>query len=71
MERVNARFKLFWGADDGNITGSRRFHAFIGAVMVVHAAFATLLAATPRRFGPMGQMRLGPIQRAPQQAISP
>jgi hypothetical protein len=71
VERVNARLKLFWGADDGNITGSRRFHAFIGAVMVVHAAFATLLAATPRRFGPMGQIRLGPIQKALQEAMTP
>jgi len=71
VERVNGRFKLFWGADDGNITGSRRFHAFIGAVMVVHAAFATLLAATPRRFGPMGQIRLGSIQKALQEAMTP
>ncbi len=27
VERVNARLKLFWGADDGNVTGARRFHA--------------------------------------------
>ena len=24
VERVNARIKVFWGADDGNITGARR-----------------------------------------------
>jgi hypothetical protein len=30
--------------------------------MVVHLAFATLLAATPRR-GPLGMMRLGHVQK--------
>jgi hypothetical protein len=69
VERVNARLKLFWGADDGNITGARRFHAFVGAVMIVHLAFATLLAATPRRFGPLGKMRLGHVQKALQTAL--
>jgi hypothetical protein len=64
VERVNARFKIFWGVDDGNITGSRRFHAMIGAVMVVHVAFATLLAAAPRRKGTLGKLRLSPIQKA-------
>jgi hypothetical protein len=28
-------------ADDGNVAGSRRFHAKMGTLMVVHAAFAT------------------------------
>lgn len=64
VERVNARLKLFWGADDGNVTGSRRFVAKIGAVMIVHAAFATLLASAPRREGTLGKMRLGPIAKA-------
>jgi len=49
---------------DGNITGARRFHAYIGAVMVVHLGLATLLAAMPRREGTLGRMRLGPIARA-------
>jgi hypothetical protein len=71
VERVNGRLKLFWGADDGNITGARRFHAFVGTVMVVHVAFATLLAGTPRRHGPMGKMHLGPIQMALQQGLTP
>jgi len=62
-ERVNARLKLFWGADDGNVTGSRRFHAKIGVVLVVHAAFATLLAAAPRK-GILGKTSLGPVARA-------
>jgi hypothetical protein len=70
VERVNARTKIFWGADDGNITGSRRFHALIAAVMIVHAGFATLLAAAPRREGTLGKLRPGPIQKALQQKIN-
>jgi len=61
VERVNARLKVFWGADDGNIAGARRFHAYVGAAMVVHAAFALQLAAAPRREGGLGKMRLSPI----------
>jgi hypothetical protein len=64
VERVNARLKVFWGADDGNITGSRRFVAQVGAVMVVHAAFATLMASAPRQEGTLSQLRLSPIARA-------
>lgn len=64
VERVNARLKVFWGADDGNISGSRRFFAQVGTVMVVHAAFATLLASAPRREGTLGKMNLSPIARA-------
>ena len=64
VERVNGRLKIFWGVDDGNITGSRRFHAMVGAVMIVHAAFAMLLAAAPRREGTLGKLRLSPIQKA-------
>jgi hypothetical protein len=64
VERVNGRFKVFWGADDGNITGARRFHAKVATVLIVHAAFATLLAATPRREGTLGKMNLSPIAQA-------
>ena len=64
VERVNARLKVFWGVDDGNVTGSRRFVAQVGVVMAVHAAFATLLASAPRREGTLGKMRLGPIAEA-------
>jgi hypothetical protein len=64
VERVNARLKIFWGVDDGNITGAQRFHAMVGAVLIVHAAFATLLAAAPRREGTLGKLRLSPIQKA-------
>ena len=64
VERVNGRFKVFWGVDDGNLRGSRRFFANVGAVMVVHAAFATFLAMAPRREGTLGKMRLSPIAQA-------
>lgn len=68
VERVNARLKVFWGADDGNVTGSRRFHAKIGALMIVHAAFATLLAASPRK-GTLGKLNLGPIAKTLREAV--
>lgn len=71
VERVNARLKVFWGADDGNITGARRFHGYVGAVMVVHAGLAMLLASTPRKDGPLGRMRLSPIAKALQEATAP
>ncbi len=46
------------------MTGSRRFFALLGVIMVVHASFATLLAMTPRREGTLGQTKLSPIARA-------
>lgn len=64
VERVNARLKIFWGADDGNVTGSRRFFALLGVILVVHAAFATLLAMAPRRDGTLGQTKITPIAQA-------
>jgi hypothetical protein len=64
VERVNARMKIFWGADDGNVTGAERFHAHVGVVMLVHAGLATLLAACPRWEGTLGQTRLSPIADA-------
>jgi len=64
VERVIGRLKVFWGADDGNITGAKRFSAWLGAVMIVHLGMATLLAAAPRREGTLGKMRLGPIAKA-------
>jgi hypothetical protein len=67
VERVNARLKIFWGADDGNVTGARRFHAMVGVVMVVHLVFATLLAKAPRWEGTLSQTRLGPVAKALQQ----
>lgn len=51
-------------AEDGNITGAARFHAFVGWVMVVHLGLATLLASAPRREGTLGRMRLSPIAKA-------
>ncbi|MGA9041575.1 MAG: transposase [Terriglobales bacterium] len=70
VERVNARLKIFWGLDDGNVTGATRFYAMVGAVMLVHAAFATLLAAAPRREGTLGKMRLSPIAKALHERIT-
>jgi hypothetical protein len=64
VERVNARLKIFWGADDGNVTGSRRFVAGVGVVLAVHAAFATLLASAPRWEGTLSKLRLSPIAEA-------
>jgi len=64
VERVNARLKVFWGADDGNVTGSRRFFALLGVVLSVHAAFATLLAMAPRWEGTLGQTKLTSIAQA-------
>jgi hypothetical protein len=64
VERVNARLKVFWGVDDGNLTGSRRFMAGVGVVLAVHAAFATLLASAPRREGTLGKIGLSPIAEA-------
>jgi hypothetical protein len=64
VERVNARLKIFWGVDDGNVVGSRRFHGYVGAVMVIHAAVALWLAAQPRWEGTLGNTRLGPIAQA-------
>ena len=70
VERVNGRLKIFWGADDGNISGAQRFHGFVGAVMIVHAAFATLLAKAPRREGTLSKLNLSPIQKALQSAMT-
>jgi hypothetical protein len=64
VERVNARLKIFWGADDGNVTGSRRLFALLGVILVVHAGFATLLAMAPRWEGTLGQTKLSPIAKA-------
>jgi hypothetical protein len=64
VERVNGRIKVFWGADDGNIVGARRFHAFLGAVMVVHAGVATVLASAPRYEGTLGKTRLTAVAQA-------
>ena len=70
VERVNGRFKIFWGADDGNVTGAPRFHAHVGVVMVVHIALATLLASAPRRGGVLGQTRLTPVAKALRQKLA-
>jgi Transposase DDE domain/Transposase domain (DUF772) len=70
VERVNARLKLFWGVDDGNVKGSRRFVAQVGVVMAVHAAFATLLASAPRWEGTLSQTSLSPVAEALREAAA-
>lgn len=64
VERVNARLKIFWGVDDGNVTGAERFHANVATVMLTHIGLAVLLAASPRNDGVLGQTRLSPIAKA-------
>jgi hypothetical protein len=66
VERVNARLKVFWGADDGNVAGGASFLANVGVVMLVHIALATLLAKAPRREPGqrLGQTRLSPVAKA-------
>jgi hypothetical protein len=69
VERVNGRTKLFWGADDGNITGAYRFHAHLSTIMLVHAGFANLLAMAPRHEGKsLSPTRLSVIARRLRQA---
>jgi hypothetical protein len=64
VERVNARLKLFWGVDDGNVKGSRRFVAQVGVVLAVHAAFAAVLASASRWEGTLSQTSLSPVAQA-------
>jgi len=64
VERVNARLKIFWGIDDGQVYGSRRFHAHTGAVLAVHLGLATVLAQAERYEGTYGKMKLSPIAKA-------
>ena len=51
VERINARTKVYWGADDGNVTGAERFHAHLATIMLVHATTANWLACQPRYEG--------------------
>jgi hypothetical protein len=63
VERVNDRMKVYWGLDDGNVVGSKRFCAHVSAVLIVHLACATVLAKAQRYEGTLGQMRLSPIAK--------
>lgn len=51
VERVNSRLKVYWGADDGNVTGAARFHAHMATILLVHGAMANWLAVQPRYEG--------------------
>ncbi len=63
VERVNARLKVFWGLDDGNVTGSDRFHARLSVVMLVHIGFANLLATQERWEGTLSHTSLSSIAK--------
>jgi hypothetical protein len=64
VERVNGRLKIFWGADDGQVTGARRFQAMVEVMLVVHLVFATLRAKAPRWERTLSQTRIGPVAEA-------
>jgi hypothetical protein len=70
VERVHGRLKIYWGADDGNLVGAPRFHGFLGTVLVVHVAVATVLASLPRRDGTLGKLKLSPIAAALQEQLA-
>lgn len=63
IERVNGRLKLFWGVDDGNVCGARRFHAQVGVVMLVHMAFARRLAEQSEGKGVLCKTRIAELIR--------
>ena len=64
VERVNARLKVFWGVDDGNLTGSRRFVAQVGVVGGARGVRdAVGFGTTPR--GNSGQYPAQPYRRGP------
>ena len=70
VERVNGRLKLYWGVDDGNVAGARRFHAMVGVVMLVHLALGTALAGKGRgTIKTLGGTRLSPIAQALKEQI--
>jgi hypothetical protein len=64
IERANSRVKVFWGGDDGNVTGAERFHAHLATIMLVHISLATWLAGQPRYEGKsLSPTRLSQIAR--------
>lgn len=69
VERVNGRVKVYWGADDGNVTGAERFHAQMATILLVQAAMANWLALQERYEGKsLSPTRLSPIARKLAQA---
>ena len=71
VERVNARLKLFWGADDGNVTGAARFHAHMVTILLVHSAMANWLAMQERYEGKsLSPTRLSVVARRLQNAAA-
>jgi hypothetical protein len=71
IERVNGRTKLFWGADDGNGVGAKRFHAHLSTIMLVHVSMANWLASSPRYEGKsLSPTRLSQVARRLQKAAA-
>jgi len=61
----HASLEACLGEFSRNITGAWRFHAHLGAVIVMHAGFATALASAPRREpATLGRMRLTAVAEA-------
>ena len=71
IERVNGRTKLYWGADDGNVTGAERFHAHLATILLVHISVANWLAMAPRYEGKsLSPTRLSQVARRLQKATA-
>jgi hypothetical protein len=64
VERVNARLKIFWGVYDGNTVGARRFHAMVGAVLIVHFGVCHVVGGGPSTRGYAGQAPFGSDPKA-------
>ena len=63
VERVNDRLAAFRGSGDGHGVGWRRFGAQGSAVLVIHRAWAPLLAKGQRTEGSFGTLRVSPIAK--------
>ena len=71
VDRVRACEGLL-GGDDWNVTGAKIFHAYLGAVSVLHLGLATLLGYAPRQEpGTLGVTRLGPVPKALRKRVKP
>ena len=73
MERVDARLKLFWGAEDVTTTGAPRFFAFIHSVLIVHIAKAlhAKIDAPPTTPPPVQQPLRHPTRPSPPVSPTP
>jgi len=63
VERVNDRLKVFWGLDDGNVVGSRRFLRPRECGIVGTHGLCDGVGESPAKGGSFGTMRLSPIAK--------